>query len=421
MATSIISVSSDSSEESMGSSTSRVVMFGIIPTVIPVVSEVAAVVALPAGILDLEIYTTSETDPFEDLSSPVHAPAAPIISLFLHSSDSFEVSDDPSGSDSFMSHLSLDSYEVVVARWRGKIVPTPPRVHCRPAILVLPGQEIPLGRPYRTYPDGVLRMLTARKRVHPFPACIPVNRRRFHSSSSLPPRKRHRATPYSSSSDSPSSATTVAPTNVPGPATRETPVTTVDHSPTPTPSVGPSQKICRSPATLVPLAIPTPGAVSSDRADLLPPLKRIRGPSAALSSKDSSEGSMEVGSKEDIDSDVMVDIEADITAEATAADKIRAKTEVGFEGDDEAKDEAESSAIGTIEIGVDIVSEPKIAADSLVPASDEGSRENFKIELDVVIQQLFDHMVEIPVRRIANIKEEQRAQEIRALADERDY
>ncbi|GKF51688.1 hypothetical protein Tco_0148155, partial [Tanacetum coccineum] len=186
----------------------------------------------------------------------------------------------------------------------------------------------------------------------------------------------------------------------------ETPVTTVDHSPTPSPSVGPSRKRCRSPATLVPLAIPTPGAVSFARADLLPPLKRIGGPSATLSSEDGSEGSMEVGSKEHIDSNVMADIEADIAAEATTADEIRAKTEVGFEGDDEAEDEAESSARGTIEIGVDIVSELKIAADSLVPASDEGSREKFKIELDVVIQQLLEHMVEIHVCRIANIKEE---------------
>ncbi|GKB30026.1 hypothetical protein Tco_0869427, partial [Tanacetum coccineum] len=98
MASSIISISSDSSEESTGSSTSRVVMFGTIPTVIH--ADVSTIV--PA----------LETDPFEDLSSPVHAPAAPIISLFLHSFDSSEASDDSSGSDSFESLSSLDSPEV---------------------------------------------------------------------------------------------------------------------------------------------------------------------------------------------------------------------------------------------------------------------------------------------------------------------
>ncbi|GKD13003.1 hypothetical protein Tco_1197410 [Tanacetum coccineum] len=69
--------------------------------------------------------------------------------------------------------------------------------------------------------------------------------------------------------------------------------------------------------------------------------------------------------------------------------------EVGFEGDDEAEDEVESRAKGTIEIGVDRVFDPEIPAKSLIPAK------------------------EIPARRIANIEEEQRAREIRALADER--
>ncbi|GKC11318.1 hypothetical protein Tco_1008100 [Tanacetum coccineum] len=116
----------------------------------------------------------------------------------------------------------------------------------------------------------------------------------------------------------------------------------------------------------------------------------------------------------------MADIEADIATEATAADEIRAETKIGLERDDEAKDEAESNARGTIDIGVDRVSKPKIPADSLVPASDEGSREDFKIGLDVVIQDLYDHMEENPAWRIADIKEEQRAQDIQALADERE-
>ncbi|GJT64723.1 hypothetical protein Tco_1016203 [Tanacetum coccineum] len=173
-------------------------------------------------------------------------------------------------------------------------------------------------------------MLTARKRVHPFLTHILANHRRFISSSSLSPRKRHRASPYSSSSDSPSSTTTVAPADR-----------------------------CRSPATSVHLATPTLGALSPARVDLLPPRKRIRGPSAALSLDDSSKESTEVGSEEDIDSDVMANIEADITAKA--------------------EDEAESSTRGTIEIMVDRVSEPEIVADSLEPSSDGVSRENFEI------------------------------------------
>ncbi|GKC02858.1 hypothetical protein Tco_0994468 [Tanacetum coccineum] len=425
----------------MGSSTSRVVMFGTIPTVtqadvstiVPVVSEVAAaIVTSPTGVLDLDVHTTSKTDLIEDLLSLVHAPVAPIISLFLHS---FEASDDSFGSDSFKSLSSLDLHEVVVARWRGKvasrsvsssfthalpstniasptphqIVPAPPGVPRRPAILVLSGQEIPFGRPYRTHPDRVLMIVDCEEE------------------------------------NSPSSTTVVAPADVLGPSTRDRPATTADdspiphrfvnphpvrtprdsevyrrwkaaplsnvypsttfksssgdfysdsstsssekpphsfatHSPIPSPSAGLSRKRFRSPAS-VPLATPIPGALSLAHADILLPRKTISGFSAASSSEDSSEGSIEVGSKEEIDSDVMADIVTDIAAEAAVAEEIRAETKVGFIEDDEAEDKAESSSRGTIEIGVDRVVVPEIPTDSLVLASDGGSRENSRLEI----------------------------------------
>nr|GFA39478.1 hypothetical protein [Tanacetum cinerariifolium] len=88
------------------------------------------------------------------------------------------------------------------------------------------------------------------------------------------------------------------------------PVTT--HSPSS--SSRPSHKRCRSSATL--------------------------GPSVVLSSEDSSKGSMEACSKEDIDSDVMAEIEANISTEDTMANEISAETEDGFEGDDEAEERA---------------------------------------------------------------------------------
>ncbi|GJV71134.1 hypothetical protein Tco_1491129 [Tanacetum coccineum] len=478
MATPIISIFSDSSEESVGSSNSWVVMFGTIPTVIhadvstiiPVVPEVAvAIVASPTEVLELDVHSTLETDPFEDLSSLVHAPTAPIVSLFLHSSDSSEASDDSSGSDSFESLSSLDSHV---------IVPTPPGVPRQPAILVLHGQEIPFGRPYRTYPNGVLRMLTAMKRVHPFLARIPVNRRRFYSSSSSPPCKRHKASSYSSSSYSPDSIADDSPTphrfvdphpiRTPrdseaycrwkaAPLSTVYPPTTFEsssgdfssdlstssserpphsfdtHSPTPSPSAGPSGKRCRSPATSIPLTTPTLRSLSPTRADLLTPRKRIRGFSAASYPEDSSKGSMEVGSEDDIDSDVMAYIEADITAEAATAEEIRAETKVGLERDDKVEDEADSSARGTIEIGVDRVVEPEMPADNLVPINDGGFRENFKIGLDVVIQELYDHMMETHIQRFPwTMRERTRLRErvsklkgsnmrlMRALAEERE-
>ncbi|GKC25903.1 hypothetical protein Tco_1028053, partial [Tanacetum coccineum] len=454
----IISISTDSSKENVGSSTSRVVTFGTIPIVKPAISEVAtAVVALTTGVLDLDVHSTLETDPFEDLSSPVHTPVVHIVSPFLHSFDSSKAFDDSSGSDSLKSLSSLDSHEIVVACWRGKVasrsVPSSSSTHS------LPFTDIVLPTPHRIIPAPP-KMLTARKRVHPYLSRIPTNRKGFHSSSLSPPRKRRRAPSYSSSLDSPASTADNSPTphrfvdlhHVRTPYDSEAyhhwmaaplsivyPPTTFKssfrdfssksltssserpphllaiHSPAPSPSARPSQKRCRSPTTLVPLATPTLGALSFARANLLLPRKRIRGFSAASSLKDNNKGSIEVDSEEDINSDVIVDIEADIATEATTTDEIRAETKIGLKRDDEAMDEAESSARGTVDIGVDRVTEPEIPA-----ASDGGSREDFNIGLDVVIQDLYDHMEENPTWRIADIEDEQRAQEIQALADERD-
>ncbi|GKC33394.1 ribonuclease H-like domain-containing protein, partial [Tanacetum coccineum] len=323
MATLFISISSDSADESVGSSTSRVVVFGTIPTIIP--ADVSTII----------------TD-----ASPVHALVAPIIFPFLHSFDSSEAFDDSLGASRSVSSSpthALPSTDIAspTPRW---IVPAPPGVPCQHAIFVLPGQEIPLGRPYRTQPDGTPRDSEA---YHHWKAA-PL--------STVYPTTTSESSFGDFSSDSLTSS-----------SERQS------HSPVPSPSAGPSRKRCRSLATSVPLATPTPGALSPTYADLLPHRKRIRGFSAASSSKDSN-----------------------IAAEAAADDEIRDETEVGLERDDEAEDEAESSTRGTIEIGVDRVVEPEMLADSLLPTSDGGSRENFKIRLDVVIQELYDHMVEKP-------------------------
>nr|GFA30778.1 hypothetical protein [Tanacetum cinerariifolium] len=129
-----------------------------------------------------------------------------------------------------------------------------------------------------------------------------------------------------------------------------------------------SRKRCRSPTTSVPSTIFALGALSPTRADLLPPRKRFRSSSVALSLEASIEGSMEIGSEEeDIDSDVMADIEADIAAAAE-------------------------------------IVEPVVPYDISVSITDEGSREDFEIGLDVVIQELFDHMLEIPYARGGNMR-----------------
>ncbi|GJY29506.1 putative reverse transcriptase domain-containing protein [Tanacetum coccineum] len=90
MAAPIISISCDSSEESMGSHAPRVILFGVIPAIIPEVPIVPAdpVVALeegtflvisPTGVLDLVDYSSSsDSDPSEDSLPPV--PDLPLVS-----------------------------------------------------------------------------------------------------------------------------------------------------------------------------------------------------------------------------------------------------------------------------------------------------------------------------------------------------
>ncbi|GJS92089.1 hypothetical protein Tco_0774725, partial [Tanacetum coccineum] len=118
-----------------------------------------------------------------------------------------------------------------------------------------------------------------------------------------------------------------------------------------------SRKRCRSPTTSVPAALPVPGALSPVCTDLLPPRKRIR---------DSDfmnyfEVSLEEGFVP------YVPRETDIDTCIAFADDIAARgTDVIVEIGTATEDESDSSARGTIEI-------------------ERG--------LDVVMQELYDHML----------------------------
>ncbi|GJW92806.1 hypothetical protein Tco_0172478 [Tanacetum coccineum] len=102
MAASAIIISSDSSDESVGSPPSRVILFGDIPTVIPSTSVVApetstiapvispaapmvetTLVASPTGLCGLVPYTGSDSDSPDEMSSPEHISPLPAISPFI--------------------------------------------------------------------------------------------------------------------------------------------------------------------------------------------------------------------------------------------------------------------------------------------------------------------------------------------------
>ncbi|GKF97737.1 hypothetical protein Tco_0293558, partial [Tanacetum coccineum] len=185
MAAPIISISS---EESVGSCAARVILFGAIPAIIltipkvpivpvdPLVAPNVGTVSFvsPIGVLDLVDYSSSsDSDPSED--SLPHIPDLPLVS--------------PSGSSSHDTFALSSEFPLAP-------IVAPPGIHRRSATLILPVEAIPFGRPYRTPYNGPRRMLTARKRVRPIPACRLAWRRGSHHSSD-----RH-SLPDSSSSSS---------------------------------------------------------------------------------------------------------------------------------------------------------------------------------------------------------------------------
>ncbi|GJW93462.1 hypothetical protein Tco_0173134 [Tanacetum coccineum] len=294
MAIPVILISSNSSDESVRLFPSRIILFGTIPAEIP--AEIPTISSV--------VHTFPHTSPF----------------LCTNSLDS----------DTSTRPPIQDPYEVTVARWRSKILTAPPGLPRRPAILVFPGQPIPLGRTYRTQPNGVRKMLTARKRVQALP------------SGHLPSRylPDHSSSDHFSSDDSSSDSLSDLSSDysLDSPSGHSLPDSSID-APT-TISVGPSRKRCRSLAISVPLATPVPGALSPVRADLLPPRKRIRDEVTAS----------------DYDDNIDVDTAA---AKAATAREVDVGVEVGIRsnGEDKAEEKAKSGDRGTIEIGVDRVSD----------------------------------------------------------------
>ncbi|GJU90638.1 hypothetical protein Tco_1303061 [Tanacetum coccineum] len=205
----VISISSDTSEESVGSHAPRVILFGAIPAIIPGIPEVpivpadpivtqevgAVLVVSPAGVLDLVDYSpSSDSDPSEDSLPP--APDLLLVAPFMCSDDS----EADSESEPAEQRPVSSSHDTLVPLLEFPLAPVvaPPGIRRWPAILVRPGEAIPFGRPYRTHPNGPRKLLTVRKRVRPIPARRLAWRRVSHHSSD-----RHSSS-YSSSSSVPS-------------------------------------------------------------------------------------------------------------------------------------------------------------------------------------------------------------------------
>ncbi|GJR86060.1 putative reverse transcriptase domain-containing protein, partial [Tanacetum coccineum] len=271
-------------------------------------------------------------------------------------------------------------------------------------------------RPYRTQPNGVLKMLTTRKRVEP----LPIHRLALRYSADYSPSDHFtsddssRDSSLQTSSDSHLDASSDSSMRH---SSSGHPISDSLCDSSTTTSAGPSRKRHRSPTTSVPAASLVPGALSLVHADLLPPRKRIREIGLGVDLEDSYEPYTEP----DIDPDVKENIDACIAF----ADDIAARgTDVRVEIGTMAEEEAESSARGMIEIEVDRVTHLVVSDDTTEPVredfpelvSADRSLDVMQRGLDVVMHELYDHMMKILVYRVRVIKSIQRDHGHRIMA-----
>ncbi|GKB21163.1 hypothetical protein Tco_0855086 [Tanacetum coccineum] len=204
MAISVISVSSYSSEESVGTSAGRVILFGTVPTTIP---DTTPTVTPPTTHVDTTLTPTetptvspivspspdyipaspdyspifdTESDPSEDPSLD-RIPLLPAISSFLSSTD------DPLDSDTLDTPPSpthgAPFTEITLSTQRS---PATSGALCLRVMILAPEQPIPHGRPYRYHPNRPVHMMTTRKRVGPLPTyCLALRHSIDYSSSDL--------------------------------------------------------------------------------------------------------------------------------------------------------------------------------------------------------------------------------------------
>ncbi|GJR14591.1 hypothetical protein Tco_0797243 [Tanacetum coccineum] len=445
MAASAIAISSDSLDKSVGSPLSQVILFGDIPTIIPstfvvaletstiapVISSAAPVVettlvASPTGLCGLVPYSDSNSNSPDEMDSPEYITPLPATSPFLYtdSSKAFDSSDGPP---------SQDPYVATVARWRSRVTahsPLPsdfPITHVtaplgtrqRAAILIRPGEAIPLGRPYRTHHNGPRRVMTARKRVGPLPARILAWRRISPRSSD------HR--PSSSSSSLISSPVHSSVLDAPdqahfGSSTRDV-SPRLGYPPRRAPRRSEAFHHYESPVDSVPSSTPVMGSLAPTHVDLFPPRKRFR-------DLYSSEASIE----EDTEVDP-IETEVDMELGIGDGDDVRNHVEINPRDvrDDIEEYEADTSAGDTVEVGIDPMSAPIVEEEIVEPAGEDsfylsGTRdgifrsfEDIAIDLDDVVHDFYHHMGEragmierIESLRLKNLK-------VRAMLDiERD-
>nr|GEV39960.1 hypothetical protein [Tanacetum cinerariifolium] len=352
MAISVILVSSDSLEESVGIPAGRVILFGTISTTIP---DTTPTVTPPTTHIDTTLIPAEilTFDPSEDPSSD-HIPPLPATSPFL------SLTDDSSDNDTLDTPPSpthgTPFTKIIFSTQRS---PTTPGVLRRRVMILAPRQPIPHGRPYCYHLNRPVYMMTARKRVGLLPTHRLAVRHSVDYSSSDPFTSDHLSeTSSDSSSDDLSDCSSghssldhsspVLPSGTRSSHQLCSLVPSIPHSsaaiterPSQSYFMSPSRKRSRSLTTFIPRSSPMLGALSPARADLLPPPKWIRSSDSVTDLEDcldeSSESSVPRetslrdavivrGSDEPhLEHDINLEIQAGIDKCISYADALRAK------------------------------------------------------------------------------------------------
>nr|GEW16329.1 hypothetical protein [Tanacetum cinerariifolium] len=374
MAISIISVSSDSSEESVRTSTGRVILFGTIPTTIP---DTTLSMIPPS--------THVVTTPIPIDLSPDHIPPLPATSPFLSSIDDSSDSDIPDTPPSPTHGTAFT--ETTLSTQRS---PTASGVlRCRVMILI-PGQPIPHGRPYRYHLNGPVHMITVRKRVGLLPTHRLAMRYSVDYSSSdhlsLDDSLRDSSSSSSSETSSDSSVDVLSDfASIPSIPRSSTAISArPSHDSF---SASPSYKRSRSLIASVPLSSLIPEALSYARADHLPSPKRIRSSDIAMdlevSSDDRFEPYVPRGAHLEMDVDVMISDGIEIDP------KIRLEI-----------DECIAYADAIRDRGIDA----RVVVEAVDQDEGEGALDLTHKTLRDLVQRFHDHTVKIQVHRVKAIE-----------------
>nr|GEX71396.1 reverse transcriptase domain-containing protein [Tanacetum cinerariifolium] len=422
----IISISSDVSVESVGSFFPRVILIGSIYVEVSVAPEVGtAAVASLARVLEVDTYSSSEADPLERSPPPVSV--APMVLPFLCLDDS------ESDTEILERHVSPTPHDAMLSRWKRKItlrssspttsipeIPTAPILPA-PSAIIAPSSEFTLA-PVVAPPRIPLRYTS--HHLDDF-----TSRSSSSHSSSDHSSSGHSSSGHSLSGHTPPDTTdddSYTPSRFVHPPHAKTlwcsgaylrwrsvPLSTMYPPMTSElsagdssfeSSAGPSHKRCRSPAATVTSSTHATRALVPSRADLLPPRKSFRDSS---SPEDSVEENIDTEVLEDIEDDAMA---VEVTVDRDVEDGVDIGIDMEIDVEDEVKDEVESSDRGTMEVGVDVVVGIDILDGMLMPDAVECLE-----QVKEGLQDIYEHVMEIPLQRIHDIEMGQRELEARSM------